>query len=132
MISDLRAENVETWFDLGLLIDRLREDRPASIPVEGDFAEFKLRVARGIAFVTFDYGVDGVTMEIAKYARGFATLLPYAKIHLIAGAFAELTESILDPDSPWHELEVMDGRQQLQAGVLARHWQQGLRVCHAR
>ncbi len=88
MISDLRAENVETWFDLGLLIDRLRENRPAGIAVESDFAEFKRRVARGVAFVTFNYGVDGVTMEVAKYARTFAALLPGARIHYIAGEFA--------------------------------------------
>ncbi len=109
MISDLRAENVETWFDLGLLIDRLRENRPAGIAVESDFAEFKRRVARGVAFVTFNYGVDGVTMEVAKYARTFAALLRGARIHYIAGEFAELTESIIDPESPWHQIDAMDG-----------------------
>ena len=109
MISDLRAENIETWFDLGLLIDRLREDRPEGASVEGDFEEFKRRIARGIAFVTFSYGVDGVTMEVAKYARSFGTLLPGAKIHYIAGEFADLAQSILDPESPWHEIEGMAG-----------------------
>ncbi|MFV1994322.1 MAG: glycosyltransferase, partial [Verrucomicrobiales bacterium] len=109
MISELRAENVETWFDLGLLIDRLREDRSEGAPFDGDFTEFKRRVARGIAFVTFSYGVDGVTMEVAKYARSFAGLLPGARIHYIAGEFAELTQSILDPGSSWHRIEGMDG-----------------------
>ncbi len=85
MISDLRAENVETWFDLGLLIDRLREDRQTDTAVEGNFAEFTRRVARGIAFVTFRYSVDGVTMEVAKYTRELADLLPGVKIQYIAG-----------------------------------------------
>ena len=109
MISDLRAENVETWFDLGLFIDRLRENPLACDPVEDNFADFKRRIARGVAFVTFDFGVDGVTMEIAKYARTLTKLLPGAKIHYIAGKFAELTESIIDANSPWHQIEAVDG-----------------------
>jgi glycosyltransferase involved in cell wall biosynthesis len=109
MISDLRAENVETWFDLGLLIDRLREDRQAAAAVKGDFAEFKRRVARGIAFVTFRYGVDGVTMEVAKYTRGLAALLPGVKIHYIAGEFAEMMDNIIDPESGRHQIDTMDG-----------------------
>ena len=43
MISDLRAENIVTWFDLGLFIDRLREDRRAAAQVKGNFAAFKRR-----------------------------------------------------------------------------------------
>ncbi|MHC4513174.1 MAG: phosphodiester glycosidase family protein [Planctomycetota bacterium] len=109
MISDLRAENVETWFDLGLLIDRLREDRQAHTAVEGEFAEFKRRVARGIAFMTFGYGVDGVTMEVAKYARALVAVLPGVKIHYIAGGFAELANNIIGPESGWHQIDTMDG-----------------------
>ena len=29
MLTALREEKVETWFDLGLFLDRLREERPA-------------------------------------------------------------------------------------------------------
>ena len=29
MIEALRAEQIETWFDLGLMLDRLREERAA-------------------------------------------------------------------------------------------------------
>lgn len=109
MISDLRAENIATWFDLGLFIDRLREDRRAAARVKGNFAAFKRRVARGLAFVTFRYGVDGVTMEVAKYARALAGLLPGVKIHYIAGAFAETTDNIIDPGATKHRIESMDG-----------------------
>ncbi|MHC5064066.1 MAG: hypothetical protein ACYTG5_08835, partial [Planctomycetota bacterium] len=109
MLSDLRAENVETWFDLGLLIDRMRENRRSQSAVEGEFAEFKLRLARGIAFVTFDYGVDGVTMEIAKYAHALAALLPGVKTHYIAGHFAELAGNIIDSESGWHPIDTMNG-----------------------
>jgi glycosyltransferase involved in cell wall biosynthesis len=109
MLAQVLSENVETWFGLGLLIDRLREDRPEPPLVEDKFADFKSRLARGTAFVTFSYGVDGVTMEVAKYARSLASLLPDARIHYIAGEFAELTESVLDSQSPWHTIEGLDG-----------------------
>lgn len=109
MISDLRSEKVETWFDLGLLIDRLREDRPEPASIERDFEGFKRRIARGTAFVTFDYGVDGVTMEVAKYARSLTTVMPDANVHFIAGNFAALTETILSSQSPWHEIKEMNG-----------------------
>ena len=99
MLSMLRSEKVETWFELGLLIDRLRENRLAPPPVEDTFSEFKKRLGRGTAFITFDYGVDGVTMEVAKYARSLTSLLPNARIHYIAGAFANLTGNILDAQS---------------------------------
>ncbi len=108
MISDLRTENVETWFDLGLLIDRVREGRRTA-GVKGDFAKFKLRIARGTAFVTFRFGVDGVTMEIAKYTRGLASVLPDAKFHYIAGDFGQLTDNIIDSESKRHQIDGMDG-----------------------
>jgi len=111
MLAALRAEPIETWFDLGLLIDRLRENQPEN-PDNDDFWEFKRRMARGTAFLTFSYGVDGVTMEVAKYAQSLSSLLPDAKIHFIAGEFAELTENILDPKMPWHRIDGMDGFEQ--------------------
>jgi len=112
MLADLRAESIETWFDLGLLLDRLQENPPVNSDGKDDFWEFKRRTARGTAFLTFSYGVDGVTMEVAKYAHSLSSLLPDAKIHFIAGEFADLTENILDPKMPWHQIDGMDGFEQ--------------------
>ena len=100
MVSALRAEGVATWFDLGQLIDRLREDREVPGPrAGGDFEDFKRDVSVGIAFVTFEYGVDGVSMEIAKYARALGSLLPDARIHYVAGSFAVPSDGIIDPQA---------------------------------
>ena len=110
MLSTLRAEKVDTWFELGLLMDRLREDR--EVPGRrdaGDLAAFKREIAQGIAFLTFEYGVDGVSMEIAKYAHAFQILLPSARIHYIAGKFAEHADAVIDRGSAWHRVEAMDG-----------------------
>ena len=110
MLLALRAENVDTWFDLGLLIDRLREDRDVPGPrVPSDFEAFKREVERGIGFVNFYYSVDGVSMEIAKHARAFRTLLPQARIHYIAGEFTDLADNVIDVNSPWHYVAPMSG-----------------------
>ncbi|MCK5804879.1 MAG: phosphodiester glycosidase family protein, partial [Lentisphaeria bacterium] len=50
-----------------------------------------------------------MTMEVAKYTRSLTGLLPNARIHYIAGAFAELTGNILDSQSSWHTIEGLDG-----------------------
>ncbi len=66
MIEALRAERIETWFDLGLMLDRLREDRAVpAIVAPPDFESFARDLKRGVGFVTFELGVDGVSIEIA-------------------------------------------------------------------
>ena len=75
MIEALRAERIETWFDLGLMLDRLREDRAVpGIIAPPDFESFARELQRGVGFVTFKLGVDGVSMEIAKYADALRVL----------------------------------------------------------
>ncbi len=57
-------------------------------------------LAGGVAFVTFAYDIDGVSMEIAKYARCFERIEPGLPIHCIAGNFGDKAGAVLDPN--WH------------------------------
>ncbi len=110
MLASLREETVATWFDLGLLLDRLREDRPrppGHTPT--DFPTFKKGIASGIGIVTFDFGIDGVSMEIAKYAEALRLSLGDPKIHYIAGHFDELLNHVIAPTDTWHTVEAMQG-----------------------
>jgi glycosyltransferase involved in cell wall biosynthesis len=110
MLASLREEKVATWFDLGLLLDRLREDRPRPLgrgPT--DFPTFKRDIASGIGIVTFDFGIDGVSMEIAKYAEALRVSLENPKIHYISGHFDELLEHVIAPTDTWHTVETMQG-----------------------
>ena len=147
MLSALRAEKVDTWFDLGLLIDRVREDRDVPGPrVSGDFDAFKREVACGIAFVNFYYSVDGVSMEIAKHARAFRNILPQARIHYIAGEFTDFADNVIDVNSQWHRIEAMNGfdacplyrdffERKLERGaplynaLIRRFWEAALALC---
>ena len=110
MLASLRQENVSTWFDLGLLLDRLREDPPnptrcASV----DLPSFERDVATGVGFLTFDFGIDGVSMEIAKYAEALRLFLDDPKIHYIAGHFEEFADHVIDPTDTWHTIGTMQG-----------------------
>jgi len=110
LLASLREENVSTWFDLGLLLDRLREDRPPSprrIPT--DFPTFQREIATGIGFVTFDFGIDGVSMEVAKYANALHAFLGNPKIHYIAGHFEDFLDHVIVPTDTWHTIEAMRG-----------------------
>jgi glycosyltransferase involved in cell wall biosynthesis len=107
VLRDLRAEGVATWFDLGLLLDRLRDGRRVpSTRGPRDRRAFRHKLARGVAFVTYEYAIDGVTMEIAKYANALQRVLPDPAIHFIAGNFDPRVDAVLDPDFDCH---VVDG-----------------------
>jgi glycosyltransferase involved in cell wall biosynthesis len=110
MLAALRDEIVETWFDLGLLLDRLREDRPTpACRAPAELSAFERDVAAGVGFLTFDVGIDGVSMEIAKYAEALRLFLEDPKIHYIAGHFAEFADQVIDPADTWHTIESMRG-----------------------
>ena len=61
-------------------------------------AAFLQSASQGTAFLTFDFGIDGVSIEIAKYARILEKLYqPYgdARLHFIAGDFSPQADTIL-------------------------------------
>ena len=88
MIDALRDERITTWFDLGLMLDRLRDGRGTpSLNFDDDFDAFARHISRGVGLVTFHCSVDGVTVEIAKYAEAMRHVLPELQLHMITGRF---------------------------------------------
>ena len=57
MMTLLKDEPIHTWFDLGIFIDRVKENSPVPVvEFEGDINDFKSRIGDGgIAFITFLY-----------------------------------------------------------------------------
>jgi len=98
------------WDDLVNLLDKIKNKKKASIiPCGEDAMKF---FARGTAFITFSYGIDGVTVEISKYAHTISAIFkPYGSpsIHIIGGNFQPQVASIFDAE--WHRfrLEGIDG-----------------------
>jgi len=87
LLAKLQAEQINTWFDLGLFLDRLKEEGPfPHMQVEDSLDEFKETIRTGgIGLLTFHYMVDGVTVEAEKYASLLRRNLPGVPIHFIAG-----------------------------------------------
>ena len=100
-IDDLRNRDIDEGDCISAVLDELarRPHQPATEPF-GD------RLARGVAFVTFAFDIDGVSMEIAKYAACFEQLSPGVPVHCIAGNFGDKAGAVLDPS--WHRLR-LDG-----------------------
>ena len=97
LLEFLGKEKIETWFDLGLFIDRFREQQNyPSVTTESTLSEFREELRKGgIAFLTFHYMVDGVTVEVDKYASLFRRNIPGIPIHYIAGEIHAKTDSII-------------------------------------
>jgi len=97
MMSLLRQENIYTWFDLGLFIDRFRENKGGKgIHFSGYFDDFLSSFKnKGIAFITFNYSIDGTSVEIEKYAKAFHSIIEDLQLHFIAGKFEKTGELLI-------------------------------------
>ena len=90
--DEIRDHDVAHGENISTLLDQLaRFQLP---PWEDDFRE---SIAGGVAFVTFAFDIDGVSMEVAKYAQSFEAIVPGIPIHCIAGNFGGKADAVLDP-----------------------------------
>ncbi len=107
MIEELRSEKINTWFDLGLFIDRFKENRSIpSLEFSNSFEDFLKNLADGaIAFLTFNMSVNGVSLEIEKYAAAFGRILKNISIHYISGHFHPTTAGTIAPSIIKHEIK---------------------------
>ena len=114
MTDILNKEPIYTWFDLGIFLDRLRETKP--IPTarfEGTYEEFVQEISENaLAFITFHYSVDGVTVEIEKYEKILRHNFNKTKIHYIGGKFFPESEKRIDPRVKKLELPEINGFEQ--------------------
>ncbi|RUT78855.1 phosphodiester glycosidase family protein [Ancylomarina longa] len=112
MMDLLKAESINTWFDLGLFIDKFKENKP--IPVvefHRSYNDFKNNIQKkGIAFLTFYFSIDGVSIEIEKYAKTFRYHIGEdLPVHYIAGKIYPEAKKIRDPRSKTFCMEAMQG-----------------------
>ncbi len=98
------------WADIVQLLNQIKNRKKASpdLSIEDALKLF----SRGTAFITFSYGIDGVSIEISKYAHILNSIFaPFGtpSIHLIGGKFYPQAESVLKPE--WHrfQLDGIDG-----------------------
>ncbi len=106
----LKKENIHTWFDLGLFIDRLRENNPVPVSeYKGEIDEYYNHLqGRGVGMLTYAYSVDGVTNEILKYIESMKYWLNDLSIHLIAGEFRPDSYKVIRKE--WKKYAIEEAR----------------------
>ena len=112
LISQLKSENINTWFDLGIFIDKVRDAQQIVNPLKQgtSFESYKKKLSSGgVGFLTYQFAVDGVTVEIQKYSIALRTVLPDVQIHYLAGEFNPSADQFIDPSIIKHELESLIG-----------------------
>ncbi len=104
IISTLTQATPSNWEEIEAIINKLRGSH-SSTPLTWE--DFLKQCARGTAFLTFDYGVDGVSIEIAKYAQSLETLyenIGESSIHLIGGDFYPQADTVMD--AAWRRFKI--------------------------
>jgi len=109
-LSKLKESNIQTWSELGQFLDKLRDEKVIPTAVfDGSFEGFKDHISNGIGFITFHYGVYGVTVEMSKYASAIKRIAPNTQLHFLAGEIPPDASTLFDKDSHQHEIKEMRG-----------------------
>ena len=110
LITLLKNQKINTWFDLGLFIDHFKEEKDLKNDYfSGTYDEYKKLLSNSsVAFLTFYYSVDGVTIEVEKYAKIFRNLFN-TQIHYIAGAFYPESKLLIHKDTKKFEIPECNG-----------------------
>ena len=99
-----------SWEQVASILYQLKDSVRPALLSEGD--DFLQKASKGTAFVTFDYGIDGVSIEIAKYAQALESLYEstaQTNIHLIGGDFHSQADSVLKPEWQRYRIEGING-----------------------
>ena len=110
LTSLLDENHPADWKDINNFLNQVKGNKKAALFQRDE--DYRQRFASGSAFVTFNYGIDGVSVEISKYAQILDDLFaPYEQsgIHLIGGDFYPQADSVLKPDWQRFKLEGIDG-----------------------
>ncbi|MCK4521602.1 MAG: phosphodiester glycosidase family protein [Nanoarchaeota archaeon] len=107
-LNDIKKEEIKTWFDIGLFLDRLK-DNNKNIKQFKSYEEFKEYIAKGTAFINYYLSIDGVTIENIKYSIVLKKLFPGIKIHWIQDHINPKQTHFNGPDIIKHNIKGLDG-----------------------
>lgn len=112
MQAAMAAATIGGWDDISAFLD---EACAAAPPIPShERREFRDKVAKGAVFYTYDYGIDGVSIEITKYAQCLENLFGSAEdggipLHFMGGDFYDKADIVLKPYWKRHKIDGMNG-----------------------
>jgi len=98
MIGKLDKFNPRNWKDIDDILMQVK--KPSEYTPEFVTNSFPEEIKNGIAFITYDYGIDGVSIEMSKYAmslQNFVFKNTEPQIHFIGGDFHPQADTIIKP-----------------------------------
>jgi glycosyltransferase involved in cell wall biosynthesis len=110
-------EAISSWEDISRLVDRIQRTQHAPLPASK--TDFLHLASQGTAFLTFDFGIDGVSIETAKYGRTLEAIYrPFddPKLHFIAGDFYTQAERIIQDRWSRFRIDGINGWQKWDEG----------------
>lgn len=112
MKSFLLQSRINNWDDITSVIETLKNRSSKVAPCSNN--TFFDNAKKGIAFITFDYGIDGVSIEIEKYANCFERLFRdennyIVPLHFIGGDFHDKADAVLKPYWKRYRIPNMNG-----------------------
>jgi len=109
ILESLKSETINTWFDLGLFLDKFK-DEVSNSNFSGSYSDYKTYLNRGgMAFISFHFTVDGITVELEKYSKIFKQKYPEIDIHYIAGNIYDEATEMIDSSYKTKQISEMDG-----------------------
>jgi glycosyltransferase involved in cell wall biosynthesis len=110
MSDALGIASLSSWEEITAILSEFKDSVPTPPRMRSE--EFLQLAGRGTAFITFDYGIDGVSIEISKYAQALQSLFEDwgdAEIHFIGGDFYSQADSVIRPDWRRFRIEGING-----------------------
>lgn len=119
MVETIKNQTIIGWTEIDAFLQTIgkeKEDNSRNTP--DDYLEI---LGKGIGFITYDYGIDGVSIEIRKYAdcleRIFAKRRINLPLHFIGGDFYETANILLKPEWKRFQIDGMNGWSKWDSGT---------------
>lgn len=94
MTDSLESKKISNWNDISEYLDEA-EERTNALPANEK--NLHKLFQKGAAFITYDFGIDGVSIEIFKYAQCLESILGNVPLHFIGGDFYDKADVVLKP-----------------------------------
>ncbi len=111
MVETIKNQTIAEWTEIDTFLQTIsNENKDNSRNTPDDYFEI---IGKGIGIITYDYGIDGVSIEIRKYAESLEGI--YAKrninlpLHFIGGDFYETANILLKPEWKRFQIDGING-----------------------